>query len=562
MPAVKYPIVVGLLVFVASSILATLAIVGLSGSLLTAPVALTALFSGAMVGIFLGIKTKQDASPYKLQDIIMGTVWCIVSARAFLWLVYWSGGQLKILSPYNLGDLSLHIHLIEYLASGIKFWPESPILMETPLKYPLGMNLFNSLLLLVNIPLVNGLIITGLVGALVMGYTIWKWAGAFGLAAFLFAGGLTGFQIFTQHELLDWQGKAEWKNAFLTMVVTQRGFLYAIPAGILLLCQWRKRLEGSPVLMPWPAEIILYTSMPIFSAHTFLFLSLVLFLAFVFGANTRLLWFGIGAISVPIASTLLACITGGFNTKGSIHMELGWMQHGNPWVFWILNFGIMIPLLAAVYFIGFKPKTSTPATRTMLGASLITSIACVVVSFAPWPWDNTKLMIWAWIAAIPFIWELVLSKLRMVYRIPILLALFFTGIISLYAGLDHRHSYGLASRQEIAEAKNMIIGLPRDTRIICSPTYNHPLGLAGHKLLAGYDGHLFSHGLDYQKTYQKVESILRGEPGWKDKALVLGARYLYWGNRENEKYPTSSKPWENEATCIHIGETGKLYRLW
>jgi len=557
-----YPIIVGLSVFVASTILFVMAIVGLSGCLLTPQVAAISLFSGAVIGLFFGLKTEQDPTTVKVLDTITLAIWAIITARAFLWLVYWSGGQLKILSPYNLGDLSLHLHFIKYLASGLGFWPESPILMGTPLKYPLGMDLFNSLLLLAHVPIVNGLVIVGLIGALAMGYMIWRWSGAFGLAAFLFAGGLTGFQIFTQHELIDWQGKAEWKNVYLTMVVTQRGLLYAIPAGILLLGQWRKRLEEGPVLMPWPAEIILYASMPIFNVHTFLFLSLVLLLAFVFCKGTRMLWLGIGAISVPIASTLLACVTGGLNTKGTIHMALGWMQQGNPWVFWPINFGLMIPLLAITYFIGFKPSTSTPATRTMLGASLITIIACLIVSFAPWPWDNTKLMIWAWIAALPFIWELVLSKVHLIFRIPILIGLYFTGAISIYAGLDYRHSYGLAGREEIAEASNMTSGLPRDARIICAPTFNHPLGLAGHKLIAGYDGHLFSHGLDYGKIYQAEESILKGETGWKEKAFELGARYLYWGPREQEKYKTSRRPWETEATCIYTGEISRLYRLW
>ena len=97
-----------------------------------------------------------------------------------------------MLSPNNLGDLSLHLNLIRYLASGIAFWPESSILSNVPLTYPLGADLFNSVLEVLGIDTYIGLVWTGLVGAALTGYALWLWGGAFGLAAFLFNGGSPG----------------------------------------------------------------------------------------------------------------------------------------------------------------------------------------------------------------------------------------------------------------------------------------------------------------------------------------------------------------------------------
>ena len=74
------------------------------------------------------------------------------------------------------------------------------------------------------------------------------------------------------------------------MFVTQRGLLYAIPAGVLLLWHWREKFfrqgaqgqEGrrsGP--LPFWVELSLYASMPLFHVHTFLALSIVLlFLSF------------------------------------------------------------------------------------------------------------------------------------------------------------------------------------------------------------------------------------------------------------------------------------------
>ena len=68
------------------------------------------------------------------------------------------------------------------------------------------------------------------------------------------------------------------------MFVTQRGLLYAIPAGLLLLWQWRAKYgsdsEREKQLLPVWAEYILYATMPLFHVHTFIALSIVLLVLF------------------------------------------------------------------------------------------------------------------------------------------------------------------------------------------------------------------------------------------------------------------------------------------
>ena len=73
----------------------------------------------------------------------------LITLRIFLWLVFRDGDSIKVLSPNNLGDLSLHLTYIRYLASGVPFWPDNPIFYAGKLTYPAGTDLFNSLLLLV-----------------------------------------------------------------------------------------------------------------------------------------------------------------------------------------------------------------------------------------------------------------------------------------------------------------------------------------------------------------------------------------------------------------------------
>ena len=84
---------------------------------------------------------------------------------------------------------------------------------------------------------------TGLLASLGAFYALYRWGGTFTVAGFLFNGGIAGYAFLQTHQFLDYQGTphVSWKSIPLTMFVTQRGLLYAIPAGLLLLWQWRAK---------------------------------------------------------------------------------------------------------------------------------------------------------------------------------------------------------------------------------------------------------------------------------------------------------------------------------
>src|SRR4051794_26924641 len=172
------------------------------------------------------------------------------AVRSFCWLLYIDGSELKIQSPNNLGDLSLHLTLIKNFANGVALWPDNPIFAFSKLRYPAGIDLFNALLSLVHIDLLIGLVWVGLLSSLAIFYGFYRWGGTFAVAGFLFNGGIAGFQFFKTFKFLDYQGAAAdiahkpiaWKSIALSMLVTQRGWLYAIPAGLVLLWHWRGKI--------------------------------------------------------------------------------------------------------------------------------------------------------------------------------------------------------------------------------------------------------------------------------------------------------------------------------
>ena len=278
----------------------------------------------------------QNAVPTALMRYRRVWFWAVAvcfaafAVRSFCWLLYIDSSELKIQSPNNLGDLSLHLTLIKNFANGVAIWPDSPIFVFSKLRYPAGIDLFNSLLSLVHIDLLIGLVWVGLLSSLAIFYGFYRWGGTFAVAGFLFNGGIAGFQFLKTFKFLDYQGTAAdiahkpiaWKSIVLSMLVTQRGWLYAIPAGLLLLWQWHEKFFSPPTVagggdssavglakaddpgsihgndpgqatavnargynkgpLPWWVELSIYASMPLFHLHTFIALTIVLIVGLFF----------------------------------------------------------------------------------------------------------------------------------------------------------------------------------------------------------------------------------------------------------------------------------------
>jgi hypothetical protein len=277
-------------------------LLGMAGNGLNELSAVLALVSGGTFALAAYLGTSDTATQHNISNSPAGEspprkpyrrVWfwamaacfALFALRSFCWLLYIDGEQLKIQSPNNLGDLALHITYIRYFANGVSLWPGNPIyVFSEHLRYPAGMDLFNALLSYLHVDLIRGLVWTGLLASIATFYAFFRWAGMFGIAGFLFNGGVAGFEFLKTLKFLDYQGgkTIAWKSIPLTMFVTQRGLLYAIPAGLLLLWSWHERFfrigerNRHRAPLPFWVELALYASMPLFHLHTFLALSIVL----------------------------------------------------------------------------------------------------------------------------------------------------------------------------------------------------------------------------------------------------------------------------------------------
>ncbi len=587
-------------------------------------------FFATLIGVFFAVwAILATAAPSDSKPVVRrpwSRVWFWVLAgcfaffafRAFCWLIFIDGNQLKVQSPNNLGDLALHFTYIRNLASGVPLWPENPIYAFSHLRYPVGTDLFNSLLVLLGFDLLRGLIWAGLLGSLATFYALYRWGGSFGLAAFLFNGGTAGFQLLQTWSFMDYQGDKSiaWKSLPLAMFVTQRGLLYALPAGLLLLYQWRAKyfqgaafsktpssvatpndgvLENAAPCPLW-VEVSLYATMPFFHLHTFMALSIVAAFLFIVGdASIRKQLGLLAGIAFLPATFLVWTITDHFKARSLMEWKPGWVQTVEDFrkpflLFWFENFGILLPLvLLLVGFLLYRAWKSFPrekptaapsslAAEARYAGSLVTDIfrrtpalafitpAALIFLFAyfvktaPWGWDNIKLILWAYLITVPFLWRELIAHWDIPVRVGVCFALFASGFISLFGGLLHDpEGYGFADRAELDAVGVITAKLPVAARYAAYPTYNHPLLLQGRKLVLGYPGHLWTQGFDYGKVSDALGVLMNGSPDWRKQARELRVRYIFWGREEKANYAQSTRPWEREAKLVASGAWGAIY---
>ena len=728
---------------VASSVLIGI-VLGFQNGALTPVVALLALSGGLVIGA-IGWWRGRSASRLPRPGgwaVASLVFFAIFACRAFLWLIFRDGDELRVLSPNNLGDMSLHITFIRYLANGAPFWPDSPIFSAGKLTYSIGMDFFNALLSLIGVDTVRGLIWTGLLGAFATSLALLRWGGPFTVLGTLWNGGLAALACIAAAPdaslFLDWQAAWAWKNFALSILVTQRGFLFALPAGLLLLTSWRTRFfgDGTGWKMPFPGELLLYAAMPIFHIHTFLALSFLLGALLISrtsaGAQIAQM---IAAAFLP-ATALCYLTLGMFKTNAEPRWEdmgqfenpphrpavdaLGWQPgwmvndgktveiwqecaasapavknfaaHGKFLIFWFGNFGVLplllvpfliallrpvlprgpsqrgawgccagfilitpllglwsgyqekslgallaggsgtlelraaaVPLLAIVAILAafrlrlWNPeKTALPRLLFVIAgllslASLLIMLhamdpripllranalplllatlafcrflsrarqsaagwpthmavpalflffVCCNIRFANWDWDNTKLMVWAWLIVLPALWETVIGHWPALWRTLTCAVLFFSGFISLLGGIGGANRGHTITRLSTLDAVAQAVrDIPIAEAFAAQPNYNHPLLLCGRKVVMGYDGHLASHGIVYGPVDDELDALMRGFPDWRLRAARLGVRYLFFGAGERATWPGSYESWRMGATVIASGEWGEIFDL-
>ncbi len=527
-----------------------------------------------LIGGFVGARQSTSGVVRRLPlpeqcwlDWASGLAFFVFAFVAFFWLIYPDGQALKISSPHNLGDLALHLTLIRQIAFGGSFWPENPILSGSTLGYPVGMNLLNAAGECNGWPTIPLLIGLGFAGAMATLGALRVWGGWFVVFGFLFNGGLAGAAFFFDWQLRDFQSDLAWKSIGPTMLVTQRGFLFAFPAGCLLLAELHKRVQGYGGLLPGWLTLVLFAVMPLFHMHTALFLMGILLWWILFGGlAARTIGGMLVAVALLAWPGLLWFVTGGFEKREGLIWKPGWMAEDQGIWFWIVNFGALIPVIV-VFLIGgtvrlLRGKADLEERQSTLfvAPALIWFGICSLISLHPWAWDNTKMMVWSYLTLLPALGYWLATRCRPLEQVVVTVLLFFSGALSMLgAHTKGRVDWELAVRPELVSVQQILTKIEPQARLATAPRFDHPVLLLGRKVALGYPAHVWSHGLSYGWQFEDLNRLMKGEPGWEESARRLEVSYLCWGLREVEEFPDSTRPWLRWP--VATSQWGNLYDL-
>jgi hypothetical protein len=198
----------------------------------------------------------------------------------------------------------------------------------------------------------------------------------------------------------------------------------------------------------------------------------------------------------------------------------------------------------------------------VLGPAMALFVALFVVRLAPWEWDNTKVMVWCYLAALPPIETLVLGRVRPAWRAAALFGLLFSGGVSLAAAsVGEGGPLVVLDEAEYRGVCEALRPLGRGERVATAQTHNHPVALCGQPIVAGYPGHLWSHGLESGPVERALRRLMAGGGDYRAEARTLGARYVFWGPREEAAFRRSSQPWRAAGPPVAAGPWGALYRI-
>jgi hypothetical protein len=563
--------IVAILVHVAVSTAIGIALSLNTGSL-NGWIAVVSLTIGLVAACFYYQLQRRQKNPFwwsELKSWELKTFYILIGwlcFRHFQYLFYYSNHFWQTLNPHNIGDLPLHIHYIKSFAGGTEFWPINPIFPSQPLHYPFGLDFYNAMLEVIGIPLQAHLFWVALALSVATLVLVHRWIGAFGVAALFLSGGIAGWQVLIKGELADYQSALAWKNIFLTLFVPQRGFLMAFPVGAYLLRQTyltalkKKQLDGIEKL----AAGLLWGLLPIFHAHSFVAVSLLIGGVTLYSKSYKT-WLIPLVIAVLLAVPWLVIITAGGERVSAIQLQASlWMSaesEKNLLVFLFQNYGLWIVFPFALAYWGWRTKEGKPYRAIILSGSILLVVFQFLI-MAPWQWDNIKLLVWPYLVIAGLIGVWISSFKRPSLRWLIVFTCFFSGAVYVVSSISLPFTGQKVYKAEaLTSIESVMRRVPTDAVFAAAPIHNHPIGYFGKKLILGYPGHLWSHGIQYKKTEEKLDRLMQGESDWRGIAKELGINYIFWGPDEKRKYTGSKKSWQRELDNVSGVKGYEIYEI-
>ncbi len=466
------------------------------------------------------------------------------------------------------GDIAWHTSLITTFAAGQNFPPQDPIFAGTRLVYPFLTDFLSAALLKsgaslpVSINLLGVTLIPLLLTVLycfTREFTHSRLAGSIAVVLFLCGGATFGFirlpadwqasgqpvLTFLQHlPNRDYSGVGvdpqgfHFLNPVTTLLLPQRSFMFGIPLSlsIVMLLWWGSR-AAQRNYTPFIAAGVLSGLLPLFHAHTVLTTG-VAALALFGIAKHKKPWavYAITAQLVGLPEVMFYLTDFGTGSTFARYAP-GWTKgEHNFFLFWLQNTGVLLPLTLAGLF--FKVPR---ASKALALAGIIIFVVANIFLFAPWAWDNFKLLVFWLIFALPLFGYLAAHAIQSRRWLLVTAATLLIIVHSMSGALDvwkltlpTAATWLAWSNASITAAQTIQSATKPGEVIVTASIHNSPVALAGRLHYLGFAAHVWSHGRLPWDREKAVEAFYAGQ---RTNLPETHVQYVLVGPDERLKYP-------------------------
>lgn len=517
--------------------------------------------------------------------------------RLFSRTIIWKKDGMYIGLPNNYGDLPLHLAYITSFVWGNNIPPQDPSFAGEKLVYPFLSDFLSAIFLKLGLDFRDILFIPGLLLTISLYCVLYyftyrltkkRLAAIISTFLFFFSGGFGFYYFFydlvnTSHNLWPFLMNLprdytkipslnyHWITPLTCLNIPQRAFLFGFPITLLIFSLLYTGIEQKK----WKEFLfagILAGALPFLHSHSFLVVLIVTIpLGLIFWDCRKWFLFFMPAfiLSLPQVLYLSGHIGGGSFFKPSF----GWMAGKENFLwFWLKNTSLFWLLVIGGFVTIFTARNRYFPIRLGLYSLpfLILFLLPNLVLFAPWSWDNIKILIYWFlgltpIAALELTWLYENGRFKTLSRVGFFIIMFFLvaagGIDIFKYAIPHREGWKEFSAEEIKLARRISADTPQDAVFLNAPTFNHPVFMSGRKSLMGYPAHIWSHG--YSNAYrreQDVHAMLKGKPNAIDLINTYKPSYVTIGPHER-RIGVNKAFFDENYPCTIATENYNIYTL-
>ncbi len=348
-----------------------------------------------------------------------------------------------------------------------------------------------------------------------------------------------------------------WGNSMVVLFMTQRSLLLGMPITLFVLGYlWRvfttdsigiagkqenrdkpdkrKKEVWTPHSPMIRAVLVGFLAgmLPLIHLHSLATLFVVTGFLFIFRPEKWREWitFGTGVCLIAVPELAWSLAGSASETSKFIGWHFGWdARDDNILWFWLKNTGIVIPVLVAGIYLVLYPQSSEGAETSKIEGNrakinslvrfylpfVFLFLVSNVVKFAPWEWDNIKVLIYWFVGSLPLMayaigWAWQKSSLMKAAAAGCLIMLTLSGGLDVWRTATGQNRIKVFDTDAMRIAEQIKGKTPPNALFLNAPTYNSAVVLSGRRSFMRYTGHLSSHGIDYAEREDQTKRMYEG----------------------------------------------------